>query len=204
LLFAPGPGICGICGSGSGEPRHELRLLAGYSPFSTTLIGTATDRQFGLAEVSYSQRCWWSNFVSLSYTAGIEPAAVLRQPQQTETIVSNQGILTMRNLPAHAVYGFAVMPVGFFAQFARHLRVHPVAELNGGIIASTEPIPEPGVNATGLNFFFDIGGGVRWELGSHSAVTAGYRFLHISNANTTSFNPGLDNNVFYASYSFLW
>ena len=197
--------MCAICGSASrGEPRHELRLLAGYSPFSTTLIGTATNRQFGLAEVSYSQQCWSWTSVSLSYTAAIVPVAVLRQPQQIEAVVSNQGILTVRSVPAHGVYGFAVLPVGFFAQFARHRRVHPVAELNGGIIASTEPIPEPGINATGLNFVFDIGGGVRWDVGSRSAATAGYRFLHISNANTTGFNPGLDNNVFYASYSFLW
>ena len=44
---------------------------------------------------------------------------------------------------------------------------------------------------------------MRWDIGSRSAVTAGYRFLHISNAHTTGFNPGVDNNVFYASYSFL-
>jgi hypothetical protein len=72
----------------------------------------------------------------------IEPAALLRQPQQTEAIVSNPGILTMRSVPAHAVYGFAVLPAGFFAQFARHHRVYLVAERSGGIIASTEPIPE--------------------------------------------------------------
>ena len=35
------------------------------------------------------------------------------------------------------------------------------------------------------------------------AITVGYRCLYISNAGTTSFNPGLDNSVFYASYSFL-
>jgi ABC-type lipoprotein export system ATPase subunit len=35
------------------------------------------------------------------------------------------------------------------------------------------------------------------------AVTVGYKFLHVSNANTTSFNPGLDNNVVYVGYSFI-
>ncbi len=60
-------------------------------------------------------------------------------------------------------------------------------------------MPVRAVNATGLNFMFDVGGGVR--IGR--AVTLGYKFLHISNANTTSFNPGLDNNVIYAGYSFV-
>jgi hypothetical protein len=199
-VLATRPSWCGVCSEGaSTEPRHELRVLAGYSPNSPTVIGTATGRELATAEVSYSYRCWSWPHVSLSYTAGMMPAVVLRQPEQLEL-----GFLLAQEIPAHAVYGFAVIPVGFLAEFARRRRLHPIAELNGGIIASTEPIPERGLNATGLNFIFDIGGGVRWNVSGTAAVTVGYRFLHISNANTTSFNPGLDNNVLYASYSFLW
>lgn len=54
-----------------------------------------------------------------------------------------------------------------------------------------------------MNFLFDLGVGLRWETSSRGAVSIGYRFLHISNADTTSFNPGVDNNVFYLGYSFL-
>ncbi len=178
----------GVC-TGDGQPRHEFRLLAGYSPEAATLIGTATDRRFGMVEFSYTYRCWSWNAVSIGYTAGVIPAAFVFQPRQTV-------------IPSHAVYGFAVMPAGFFAEFARRRRVHPVAEANGGILASTEPIPERGNNATGLNFLFNLGGGIRFAAG-RGAITVGYRFLHISNAGTTDFNPGLDNNVFYLSWSFL-
>ncbi len=73
----------------------------------------------------------------------------------------------------------------------------------GGIIASTEPIPENQPNASGLNFLFAFGGGIRWNTGQRRALALGYRFLHISNAGTTSFNPGVDNNVIYVGYSFL-
>jgi opacity protein-like surface antigen len=100
------------------------------------------------------------------------------------------------------VYGFGVTPVGLYAEFARSHRVHPIAEANGGIVASTEPIPLRGDGATGLNFLFDFGGGVRWQVSPRRAVTTGYRFQHISNAGTTNFNPGLDNHVFYLSFSF--
>lgn len=204
-LIATGiPARAGLCASGdAGEPHREFRLLAGYSPTSPTLIGTATDRQLAIAEFSYSYRCWLGSRVSLSFTAGVLPAVVVRQPQQTLTLIASPGVGFTQNLPAHAVYGFGFTPVGFFAEFARRHWIHPIAEVDGGIVASTEPIPLRGNNATGLNFLFDFGGGIRWNAGPRQAVTAGYRFLHISNAGTTDFNPGLDNHVFYLSYSFL-
>jgi len=84
------------------------------------------------------------------------------------------------NVPAHAV-----APVGFTFDLARKRRVHPFLETIGGIVASTEPIPENLPDATGLNFFFDFGGRIRWR------------------ALERSFNPSVDNNVFYVGYSFL-
>jgi hypothetical protein len=180
----------GLCSADDRRPRHDFQLVAGYSPASATLIGTATDRRLVLAGFAYSYRCWSWNSVSLSYTAAAMPAAILIQPYEG-------------NVPAHAVYGFAVAPVGFTFALARKRRLHPFIETAGGIVASTEPIPENQPDASGLNFFFDLGGGVRWRVGERGAVSLGYRFLHISNAGTTSFNPGVDNNVFYVGYSFL-
>jgi hypothetical protein len=106
-------------------------------------------------------------------------------------------------IPKHTTYGFAVMPVGFQFDFARQKRLHPIAEINGGVVASTDPVPFPLTNATGLNFLFNFGGGLRWHHKPGQAITAGYRFLHVSNAGTSAYNPGLDNNILYISYSFL-
>ena len=180
----------GLCSDNDRLPRHDFQFFAGYSPVSTTLIGTATDRRLVLAGFAYSFRCWSWNSLSVSYTLAAMPAAILIQPSEG-------------NVPAHAVYGFAVAPVGFTFDFVRKRRVHPFLETIGGIVASTEPIPENHPDATGLNFFFDFGGGIRWRAGERSAVSLGYRYFHISNAYTTSFNPGVDNNVFYVGYSFL-
>jgi hypothetical protein len=164
--------------------RHEFRFFGGYSPGAVTLIGSETDRRFALAGFSYSYTCWAWSSAFLSYTAGVMPAAIMIEP-------------------SHAVYGVAVTPVGFTLDFSRRHRVDPFFELDGGIIASTEPIPERHPDATGLNFLFDFGGGIRWKVGTRRAVTLGYKFLHISNAYTTGFNPGVDNNVLYVGYSFL-
>ena len=72
-----------------------------------------------------------------------------------------------------------------------------------GIIASTEPIPVNAADASGLNFLFDLSPGVSIKISSHQTANIGYKFLHISNAYTTNFNPGVDNNVVFFGFSFL-
>jgi hypothetical protein len=165
-------------------PRHEFQFLAGYSPVSATVIGTATDRRFVVAGLVYSYTFWQSREASIAYSAAVLPVSVVLEPD-------------------HAVYGFGVMPLGFVFNFHHQARVHPFAEMLGGILASTEPVPLEAPDATGLNFMFDIGGGIRWKPARNRAFIAGYKFLHISNAGTTRFNPGLDNNVFYVGFAFL-
>lgn len=185
LAQAAAAGVC--THAAPGEPRHAVQFLAGYSPSSPLWIGSAPGRRFVMAGLTYEYRCWVWNPVSISYSAGAMPAAVLLQPRNGET-------------PGHGVYGFAVMPVGVVAEFARRRRVHPFAEFMGGVIASTEPIPYRAANATGLNFIFDFGGGLEWTIGKRSGLRFGYRLAHISNAGTTNFNPGVDNNVVYVGY----
>ena len=197
------PVFGGICHQTSTpSPKHEFRVLAGYSADSPDWVGTARDRSFIMVEASYSYRCWSWEHASLSYTAGVVPAAIVRQPRQLLSVALNPNSTVIVEIPPHAVYGFGVMPVGFFAEFLQHRRFHPIIEGNGGILDSTEPLPEQGTDASSVNFMFNGGGGVRWNA-AHSAVTLGYRWVHISNAGRTTFNPGLDNNVFYVSYSFL-
>jgi hypothetical protein len=186
-LLSPASASAAFCSDASqaGDQRHDFQFVAGYSPLSSTIIGIETHRRFALAGFSYSYRCWAWDWASISYTGEIMPAAILIQPG------------------GHAIYGFAVAPLGFTMDFSRRHKVHPFVELNLGIIASTEPIPERQPDATGLNFVVELGGGVRWRTGRRTALSVGYKFLHISNAFTTDFNPGVDNNVFYVGYSLL-
>ena len=199
-FLSPAIARAGLCSDAIPEPRQDFQLIAGFSPASPTLIGTAPDRHLALAGLSYGYRCWVLSSVSVSYTAALLPAAILIQPAETRYSLFPPSV---RRIDSHAVYGFAIAPLGFTFEFARKRRLHPFAETLGGIIASSEPIPENGLNATGLNFLFDFGGGLRWNAGPRRALSLGYRFLHISNAGTTSFNPGVDNNVIYVGYSFL-
>ncbi len=185
FLFLAIPAMAGICSSNSAsDTRHNFQFFAGYSPVSTTLIGTTTDRRFFMAGFGYSYRCWIWSGVSISYSGELMPAAVLLEPD-------------------HAVYGFAITPLGFTAEFGRHRRVHPFVETDEGIIASSDPIPISVYGATGLNFLIDLGGGIRIKAGPRREISLGYKYLHISNGFTSPVNPGVDNNVFYAGFSIL-
>jgi hypothetical protein len=183
VMLSAAPAWAGFCTSASSEPHHDFQFFSGYSPVSATLIGTTTDRRFFLAGFGYAYRCWSWPGVSISYTGELMPAAVLLES-------------------SHAVYGFAVTPLGFRAEFGRRTVV-PFVETNEGIIASSEPIPINVTGATGLNFLIDLGGGVRVKRGEGRAITLGYKFLHVSNGFTSAVNPGVDNNVFYAGFSIL-
>lgn len=199
----------GICSNDSPRPRHEVHILAGYSPTSPTLIGTARDFKMTLIETGYSYRCREFKGVGISYLASVQPMVLFHAPAVVYVpalpSITPGGVFqpTIGILPQHTTYGFGVMPLGFRFDFVRRRRLHPIAEINGGIVASTSPVPYSFANATGLNFLFNFGGGLRWHHKEGQAITAGYRFVHVSNAGTSAYNPGLDNNLFYLSYSFL-
>jgi len=208
LLLSMSPAWAGLCSPASSppEPRHDFQFFAGYSPASATLIGSTPDRRFFLAGFGYSYRCWTWPGVSISYSGEIMPAAVLSQPGEYVVgvqFVSAQSFPGLQFVPAHSVYGFAITPLGFTADFGRRRKVYPFLQTNEGIIASTEPIPINATGATGLNFLIDLGGGIRIKMGERRVISLGYKFLHISNGYTSAFNPGVDNNVFYAGFSFL-
>ncbi|MGA2150427.1 MAG: acyloxyacyl hydrolase [Bryobacteraceae bacterium] len=203
LCLAPAAANAGLCSESNGEPRHDFEFLAGYSPGSSTfLIGRAPDRQFAIAGFAYSYRCWLWDSVAIDYTATVLPAAILFQPAQTYYALSPSGALETTYSPAHSVYGVGVEPLGFTFEFARRHRLAPFVELGGGIVASTEPIPFNVPGGTGLNFLADLGAGLRWKLSRTRAVSIGYRLMHISNANTTGVNPGIDNHVLWMGFSF--
>lgn len=204
VIICPASRLAGLCTNlGQGDTRHEFQFWAGYSPQSVTLIGTTEDRRIVLAGFDYAFRCWaWEN-ISVSFAPGIMPAAILLQPSETFVVNTLPNGPRFRTVPAHGVYGFAVTPLGVRVDFRRQHRVSLLLQTEEGIIASTQRIPENVTDATGLNFLFDFGGGMRLRTGDRHAVDLGYKFLHVSNASTTDVNPGVDNNVFYIAFSIL-
>jgi hypothetical protein len=97
--------------------------------------------------------------------------------------------------------GIGLEPVGFDFNFRRRHRFQPVVGINGGFLKFTRDVPIE--NSNSFNFTFSLRGAVQIFTDDSHSITIGYRFHHISNANTGNpFNPGIDSNFIYAGFSF--
>ncbi|HUA91465.1 MAG TPA: acyloxyacyl hydrolase [Terracidiphilus sp.] len=96
--------------------------------------------------------------------------------------------------------GEAMSPIGFQWNFRPRHKTQPFFVGHGGYMYSTEPIP---VAAAGsFNFTFDLGVGVEVFRSHTRSIRGEFRYHHISNHGTASFNPGIDNLMYQVSYVF--
>ena len=85
--------------------------------------------------------------------------------------------------------GVGLAPLQWRWNLAPRGRVHPFAEVGGGALWTSAPIPS---GTTGSNFMTHAGVGVRvLGAGGHGLVV-GYRLHHISNGNRLARNPGVN------------
>jgi len=90
--------------------------------------------------------------------------------------------------PGGPVYGVGVNPWVMKWNFATHRRVSPYIELGGGIMIASHPVP---LGANNFNFMPSGAIGVNLLRGKYH-WSIDFRYLHISDAQITAFNPGTD------------
>ena len=104
--------------------------------------------------------------------------------------------------------GQAMSPIGLQWNFRPRRRLQPFIVGHGGYMYSTRSIPV--AQAGSFNFTFDFGAGLelfqskaqsRGRLGLQS-VRLEYRYHHISNDYTATYNPGIDNGLFQLTWAF--
>lgn len=96
--------------------------------------------------------------------------------------------------------GEGMSPVGMQWNFLPSRPLQPFLIGHGGYMYSTQAIPIYGAGS--FNFTFDFGAGIEWYRSPSRSFRAEYRYHHISNHNTATFNPGIDNGLFQVSYVF--
>lgn len=97
-------------------------------------------------------------------------------------------------------FGQAFSPLGFkYSMRTRH-PVQPFVVATLGYMYSSRPIPL--ANAEAFNFIFNFGAGVEVFRSQKRSVSLECRYNHFSNRDTAPANPGTDNVMFKASYSF--
>lgn len=82
--------------------------------------------------------------------------------------------------------------------FVGGARVRPYVEAGAGVLGGHLQLRRTGCDTA---FIFQAGVGTLLFVSEHTAVTAGYRFHHLSNGNLCSGNPGLDSSLFVLGLS---
>jgi hypothetical protein len=90
--------------------------------------------------------------------------------------------------PTNTAYGAAINPFALIWNFDTHGRVVPYIDLGGGVLFTNTQVP-PGTSR--INFTTSGAVGVHF-LARKVTWTADVRFMHISNANLVTPNPGIN------------
>ncbi len=196
VVFAlPGWAASSADGSALDRGSNELSAWAGYSPDNPTAIGTTTNRQFFELNVQYARVLLAERHWALKYMVDLVPVALINQPRQSPSGA---------DVPAskRQIYGGGISPIGLQVNFRRRHRLQPYVNGTAGVLYFSQQVPVSG--SSQFNFSVSWGAGVQlWHAGNKS-LSLGYKFNHISNANSAALNPGVDSNVFYAGYGWSW
>ncbi len=96
--------------------------------------------------------------------------------------------------------GEAFSPVGFQWNFRARHALQPFLDWHGGTMFSTKAIP---IDFAGsFNFTVDAGLGFELYRTRTRSFRVEYRYHHISNANSATYNPGIDSGVLQLTYAF--
>ena len=209
--------------------KQSLGVTSSYSPTSSHIfIGTAEQRRTFTAGIEYTRRLWEWNSARFDYAGEFSP--LFRESDPTlvagETMLAGSNVIIPISPtrvvevshapigcscvstcnPIYPVYGHdettfavAVSPVGARVILARRHRLQPTFETGLGVVLSGRDLPVD--NAASINYEFSFGPGVQVFASRSAAVRLEYVFRHISNANSGTLNPGIDQGVFRLTLS---
>lgn len=168
--------------------KSYYSVWGGYSFNSVKFLGKTKNSQTHILALGYQKQ--FSNYKGkgeLYYSMDIIPYLGFEYPKRDEDDrrVSRSG--------------FGLSPIGFLWKGKSSKRIIPFAHTTGGLIFMESNFPTD--LSRRLNYTFDVTLGVNLRLGRAALLSFGYKFHHISNAETGKQNPGLDSNFLFLSIS---
>ena len=168
--------------------RHEFGAWWGVSLISGHIWGYAKDVKYMPVDLRYSYEFYrYREKWTVRYAPEITAIALLDWPTPNKT----GNLFNQRT----RVYGSGVSPVGFQWGFRPLSKVQPFLATNGGMVYYGDRVLSP--QGSQFMYTIDYGGGISFFRHGTQAVTVGYRYQHLSNANISHHNPGADANTFY-------
>ena len=141
-------------------------------------------------EVTYSYRFMGESKWNLRYSPELTALAMLDEPNWAA-----KDRFTQRR----RTYGSGLSPVGLRASFYPNSRAQPYFSTNGGFVYFDDRVLSP--QGSQFMYTIDFGGGIQIFRKQRQAISLGYRYQHLSNANISHHNPGTDANTFYVAVS---
>jgi hypothetical protein len=169
--------------------HHEFGGIVGYSPVSGPIWGYDENVRYTPVVLKYSYLFWERRGYTVRYAPELTALAVLheRAPSLTNPAVPKTTL------------GSGFSPEGFQIGFRPRAKVQPFLSNAGGFVYFADRVLSP----QGSKFMYtvDFGAGVNVFSSARNAITVGYRYQHLSNANISVHNPGTDADTFYVGYS---
>lgn len=169
---------------------HEFGAWWGLSLISGHIWGFAKDIKYMPIDVRYSYEFEHWDHWTMRYSPEVTALAMIDEPVQG---AKNPELLRKRT------YGSGLSPVGFQSDFFPSKRVQPFLSTDGGFIYFMDRVLSP--EGSRYMYTVDFGTGINIFRKERQAVSIGYRYQHLSNANISEHNPGMDANTFYVSVS---
>ena len=172
--------------------RHEIGAWWGVSLISGHIWGYAQDVKYMPVDLRYSyefhrhHESW-----TMRYAPEVTAIAMIDWPTpNTSGSRFNQ---------RKRVYGSGVSPAAFQWSFLPLHRVQPFFSGAGGFIYFSDRVLSP--QGSQWMYTIDYGTGLNFFRHGNQAITLGYRYQHLSNADISHHNPGTDANTFYVGIS---
>jgi hypothetical protein len=174
--------------------KHEFGAWWGLSVMSGHIWGYSGDVKYMPIDLRYSYQFYrhhesWT----MRYSPEMTALAMIDWPTPNTTSTGTQFNQRTR------AYGSGISPVGFQSDFLPLHRVQPFLSTDGGFIYFDDRVLSP--QGSQFMYTIDFGTGVNIFHHKNQAITIGYRYQHLSNANISHHNPGTDANTFYVGVS---
>jgi opacity protein-like surface antigen len=162
-------------------------------------FGTTPGRQLLLVGARVEWVLETAGPLTLAATADLLPLAVLSHnpTYHTEKFIAVSGREFEEKTPTGEapVFGAGLSPFGMkvYAGQVGRARLYGGGAVGALWFTRDTPVPD----ARRFNFTFEYGCGLEVARSPDDAVVLGYKFHHLSNANSARRNPGVDGNVIY-------
>ncbi len=179
---------------------RSIGAWVGFSPVSRTPYTPDEGRKLVVAGLRAEWVLEKLGPVALAATTDLIPFAVVTQtPTYVTREISDEELGIMykfkQETGSRPVFGAGAVPFGLklYMGSSAPLRFYAASAI--GALWFTRDMPVP--DARKFNVMVEGGAGCEIVGRSGRALLLGYKFHHLSNANTAPYNPGLDSHVFY-------